>query len=463
MRQREQYKRLVKFMSSALVICIQTALYAYVWYTYYSYGPDAPIPPFWYRGNLVIIGLYALMMYLFFHLYGGFKIGYLKLLESLYSQILSVVCVNIITYLQLCLIGHWKFTVFIMPMVYLTAADIVIVLVCGLISQWLFFKIYPPRKMVLIYGKYDPKYLIQKISSRKDKFTISRILSADTDMQEIQKQILLHRCALLSDIPAEKRNDILKFCFENDIRCYCVPRITDIMIMGASDIHLFDTALLLFRNQGLTIEQKFLKRTFDIVASLIAIILTSPIMLLIALCIKLYDGGPVIFTQERLTIGGKVFHVKKFRSMRVESGSGYCLTRKNDERVTPIGKVIRAIHFDELPQLFNILAGDMSFVGPRPECPAIAEEYAQAIPEFSYRLKVKAGLTGFAQVYGKYNTAPYDKLKLDLTYIENYSFLLDMKLMLLTLKILFIRDNTEGIEDWQVNAIPADKSRQEER
>jgi len=134
----------------------------------------------------------------------------------------------------------------------------------------------------------------------------------------------------------------------------------------------------------------------------------------------------------------------------------YCLTKKGDPRITPIGNVLRKLHLDELPQIYNILKGDMSFVGPRPECPELAEEYCQMIPEFKYRLKVKAGLTGFAQVYGKYNTTPYDKLKLDLTYIENYSFLLDLKLVMLTFKILFQKENTEGIEDWQTNAATKD-------
>ena len=125
---------------------------------------------------------------------------------------------------------------------------------------------------------------------------------------------------------------------------------------------------------------------------------------------------------------------------------------KGDSRVTPVGKVLRNIHFDELPQLFNIIKGDMSLVGPRPERPEIAAEYTKEIPEFPYRLKVKAGLTGYAQVYGKYNTTPYDKLKLDLTYIENYSFILDLQLIATTVKILFQKENTEGVEKWQVTA-----------
>ena len=196
-----------------------------------------------------------------------------------------------------------------------------------------------------------------------------------------------------------------------------------------------------------------MKRIFDVVVSLILCIVTLPVMVVIAICIKAYDGGPVFFTQDRLTQDGKIFKIIKFRSMRVQQENQvYTLTRKNDDRITPVGKILRAIHFDELPQMYNILKGEMSIVGPRPECPKLAEEYSKIVPQFDYRLKVKAGLTGFAQVYGKYNTTPYDKLKLDLTYIERYSFLLDMKLILLTIKILFQKENTEGIDAWQTNA-----------
>ena len=216
---------------------------------------------------------------------------------------------------------------------------------------------------------------------------------------------------------------------------------------------MFDTPLLLFRNSGLTIEQQLVKRIFDIVCSLIILIVFSPVLLLVAACVKLYDGGPVFYRQARLTKDGKVFMIYKFRSMRVDSEKhGARLAMKGDSRITPVGNIIRNLHIDELPQILNILQGDMSIVGPRPERPEIAEEYYKELPEFSYRLKVKAGLTGYAQVYGKYNTTPIDKLKLDMTYIENYSFFLDLQLLATTVKILFQKDSTEGVESWQTTA-----------
>ena len=205
--------------------------------------------------------------------------------------------------------------------------------------------------------------------------------------------------------------------------------------------------------RGKNMYRHFLKRLFDIILALIGILLGGIPMLIIALCVKLESPGPALFKQDRIGKNGKVFKIYKFRSMRVQKEDDKnCITRKNDDRITPVGHIIRKLHLDELPQILNIIKGDMSFVGPRPEWTATTEQYAQNLPEFLLRLKVKAGLTGYAQIYGKYNTTPYDKLMLDLTYIEKYSFLLDLKLMLMTVKVLFQKENTEGIEDWQTSA-----------
>ena len=457
MEKREQYKRILMFACAAAIVIMLTGIFAYVWYSSYANDKTIIVETFWRRGNYVVIGLYSLMLLLFFKLYGGLNVGHLRVYEVIYSQLLSLLCVNAVTYLQMCLIGRWRFLDHVKPILSMTVVETAVIVLWALISRWAYLTIYPPRKLILIYGDYNPEGLIKKIGTREDKYSIEKVIPYTEDIERIEEQILDYNGVVLTDIPSGIRNKILKFCFEKDIRCYSVPKISDIMIMSAEDIHMFDTSLLLFRNSGLSFEQQFLKRLFDIVCSLIAIVIASPFMLLIAICIKAYDGGPVFFTQDRLTKDNEVFKVYKFRSMRVEKEVGeYRMTRKNDDRVTPVGKVIRNIHFDELPQLFNILKGEMSFVGPRPETPQIAEKYKKMIPEFDFRLKVKAGLTGFAQVYGKYNTTPYDKLKLDLTYIRNYSFWLDIKLMLLTVKILFQKENTEGIESWQTTAATQD-------
>ncbi|MGN0354857.1 MAG: sugar transferase [Muricoprocola sp.] len=452
MEKREKYKRLIMFVASAFILTVLTLIFAYVWFHFYA--NKKVIRMTFGRGNWVIVGLYATMVFLFYKVYGGFKVGYLRVFEVLYSQILSVLCVNVITYFQLALIGRWKFLQNILPLIYMTIADIVIVVLWVVFMRWIYARIYPPREMLLVYGEKNPEDLINKISSRKDKYHICERVHLSKGEEEIKKKIDQYPAVILGDIPAQSRNIFLKYCFEKNIRCYSIPKLSDIMLRSADSIHLFDTTLLLSRNRGLSAEQQLAKRAMDIVCALAGLIIASPFMIIIAILIKAYDGGPVFYKQKRLTKDGKVFEILKFRSMRVESETkGARLAMKNDDRITPVGKVLRNIHFDELPQIFNILKGDMSLVGPRPERPEIAEEYLKEIPEFNYRLKVKAGLTGYAQVYGKYNTTPYDKLKLDLTYIETYSFLQDIKLIMLTFKILFQKENTEGVESWQTTAV----------
>ena len=454
MKNREQYKKLLSLFAAAMIILLQTAVFRYVWHTSYKHiGAN-----YFVSGNYVLIALYALMVFFFGKLTGGFQIHMLRIFDLLFTQIFSTLCVNIITYLQLCLIGRWTLWQNITPIVYMTLAQLLIVIAWSLFVRWLYTKLYPPKRMLLVYGAYSPDNLLRNISSRKDKYAIKEMISIDEDLDLIKKRILHHGNVIMTDIPADLRNHLLKFCFAKGIKCYCVPKISDIMIQSAPTINMFDTSLLVFRNMGLSADQRFFKRLFDIAASLIIGILILPLILIIALLIKIFDNGPVFFKQDRLTKDGKVFKVIKFRSMKVrKDDEPYCLTRKNDSRITPIGKFLRASHLDELPQIFNILKGDMSFVGPRPETPELADTYKEIVPEFDFRLKVRAGLTGYAQVFGRYNTTPYDKLKLDLAYIDKYSFLFDLKLIVLTIKVLFQKENTEGIEEWQTSAASKDQ------
>lgn len=463
MVRRERYKRLIMFLASVLVIGLQTFNFAYVWFTEYNFR-EVIGSVYWRRGHWALIVLYGVIVYIMSKLFGALKVGYMRVLDVIISQILSVLCTNVIAYLQLALIGRWKFMSHAAPMFGLTGVNLVVVILWVVFMRWVYTRIYPPRQVIMIYDSDNPEMLLKNISSREDKYVISEAVYLGSGIDYIKERILQYQGVILGDMPSHERNLLLKYCFEKNIRCYCSPKISDIMIMSSEKIHMFDTPLLLFRNRGLTVEQQVIKRVFDVVSSLVMLAVLSPLMVVIALLVKLYDGGPVFYTQERLTQDGRVFQVYKFRSMRVDSEkSGARLAMKNDSRVTPVGKVLRNIHFDELPQLFNIIKGDMSMVGPRPERPEIAALYEEEIPEFSYRLKVKAGLTGYAQVYGKYNTTPYDKLKLDLTYIENYSFFLDLQLIATTVKILFQKENTEGVEQWQTTAAVKREKKREQR
>ena len=449
MRRREQYKHLLNLTANYIMLAMEAVLFAYTWYVIYN-----PMllkeHRFFNRGNWAVIGMYVLIMYFFTRTFGGYRIGYLRITDICLSQILAIFCTNVVGYFQVCLIANDYMPVH--PMAVLTGAELLVILPGVYIVRFVYTRLYPPRKMIVIYGEHSPKDLIQKINSRKDKYNVCATASVYLGYEELYRRILEYEAVVLCDLPTKMRNPILKFCFDQNKRTYITPKISDIILTGTERIHLFDSPLMLARNRGLTIEQRFVKRSMDIVLSIIAI--SSPILLFIAASIKFYDKGPVFYKQERLTRDGKIFLIIKFRSMRIDSErEGAQLARKDDDRITPVGRIIRRIHFDELPQIFNILKGEMSFVGPRPEREVIAKEYESIIPEFSFRLKVKAGLTGYAQVYGKYNTTPYDKLKLDLTYIESYSFWQDIKLMLMTFKIIFQKENTEGIDKNQITAV----------
>ena len=264
---------------------------------------------------------------------------------------------------------------------------------------------------------------------------------------------------VVGDIPSHERNLLLKKCYDAGIRVYMIPKISDILIRTSTNLNLFDTPILLSRNEGLQADQMLVKRIIDVVVSVIGIIITMPLFVMFGAAIHLTDRGPIFYKQTRLTLDGKLFEIYKFRTMRedAEKDGIARLAGEDDDRITAVGKLLRATRFDELPQLFNIIKGEMSLVGPRPERPEIAAEYMEELPEFSMRLKMKAGLTGYAQVHGKYNTTPYDKLKLDLHYIRNYSIWMDLILIVLTPKVLFMKESTEGVGEGEITANTKDK------
>lgn len=435
---------------SMVLVSFLLGSYAYVWTKYYNVNLSndrIQTALFGWKGNLLIFAVYCTLIMLFSRIYNGFRIGLLRVNDIIYSQTLSVMFINGITYVQICLLE--RDVAMIAPIAVKTAADIFFIVIWALVGNRLYSKLYAPRKMAIIYGSEQAVPLVEKISRREDRFMICRSVSCEEDPQVINEVIEEFDAVIVCDLPGELKNDIMKKCFELSKRVYMTPKLSDILLRGAEQIHLIDTPLLVCRNKGLPGEQAILKRTFDLVMASVGFIIALPIMLVTALLIKLYDGGPVFYTQERLTQDGRIFKLYKFRSMitDAEKDGKARLAGVNDDRITPIGKFIRSVRIDELPQIINILKGDMSIVGPRPERPELAKEHEKTMPEFSYRLKVKAGLTGYAQVLGKYNTTPYDKLRLDLMYIQQYSFLLDLKLILMTIKILFIPESTEGVKE----------------
>ncbi|MBO5020082.1 MAG: exopolysaccharide biosynthesis polyprenyl glycosylphosphotransferase, partial [Clostridia bacterium] len=398
--------------------------------------------------NYVVILSFVLLFTTFSSLYGAFNIGIYRIHEVFYSFSLSIIFTNFIMYLELSLIA--RKLVDIWPLVLGVIFQLVLVFIGSMCGNMIYFKLYAARRVVALFSNDIEGFgLIKKMSYISERFKVETGLNIEqTDMEKIKAQIDKHEAVVICDIDKNKQKEILAYCYTNQKRVYVLPDITDIAINNAYEIQIGDTPVLVSRNRGLTAEQQLIKRICDIVISAVGLIIAGPIMIICAIAIKFDDGGPVFFKQNRITKNGKIFNVIKFRSMIVDADKdGAKKAVNDDERITRVGKVIRACRMDELPQLINVLKGDMSMVGPRPERIENVYEYTNAHPEFELRHRVKGGITGYAQIYGKYNTSPEDKLNMDLIYIETYSLLKDLKLLILTFKVLFMKESTEGFED----------------
>lgn len=453
---RDLVLRCVKGLSLLLIV----GAYAASWYGYYA--PNL-LHPYYRRGNWVFIALFTVIYIFLSRVYEAYLITTNRITETIYSQVLSFLIADGIMFIITWLVN--KLFPNVVPMLLTVAAQTVITVIWSVVSHIWYFKHHSAKSTVVVYDERNElEQLIYEYGYEK-KFDIKQMITVDECLEN--PEILLGiETVFLTDIHSHERNSILKYCVQNGITVYMIPRIGDVIMSGARSMHLFHMPILRVGRYHPAPEYTILKRGFDIVFSLIGLLLFSPAMLIIAAAIKLTDGGPVFYKQERLTKDGKHFDVIKFRSMRVDAegdGVARLSAGENDDRITKVGRVIRKIRFDELPQFINILKGEMSFVGPRPERPEIAAQYEQAIPEFSLRLQAKAGLTGYAQVYGKYNTTPYNKLEMDLQYIAKPSMLEDLRILLATVKILFLPESTDGISAQSFTALDGGNEITEEK
>jgi len=442
--------RIVKF----LAILLAVAPFAACWYLYFA---DNIPYPYFNRGNWVVIALFLVLYITFARVYDAFTISVNKTVELAYSQGLAILIADGLMFLVLWLLNH-KFPD-IVPCLLALAVQLVLAAVWAVAAQKWYYAAFPPAKTAVVYGRRNTVEPLLREYGLEKKFDARLTLEAAECVENVSV-LAGYKTVFVCDVPSHERNVILKYCIAHDIRVYVLPRIGDIIMSGAKRMHMLHLPILQLNRWNPRPEYVFFKRLFDIVFSAVILLLLSPVMLVTAIAIKATDGGPVFYRQKRLTKDGKVFDVLKFRSMRVDAekdGVARLSTGEKDDRITPVGRIIRKVRIDELPQLLNILGGSMSVVGPRPERPEIAAQYEETLPEFRLRLQTKAGLTGYAQVYGKYNTTPYDKLQMDLMYIANPSFFEDIKIVLATIKILFIPESTDGIAEGQTTAAKAEE------
>ena len=438
--------RLVKFVS----ILLSSLCFGVVWFIYYAKTIESP---FYKKGNYLVILLFAILFFTFAKIYDSFKISINSIYEVAYSQILAIIASDGIIYLVTMLLE--KGFPNILPLVCALFFQSIFAVMWSYFANHWYFRTFPPKKSVVVYDlefgfeRLIKEYNLEKKYNILETMTVEECLSNLDSLKEIET-------VFIRGVHSRDRNIILKYCIEHSIEVLVIPRVGDVLMSSSQPIHMFHLPILKVNRYNASLEYLFIKRFLDILLSLVAIIVLSPIMLGVALAIKISDGGPIIYSQVRLTKDGKKFKIYKFRSMRTDAekdGVARLSTGDSDDRITPVGKVIRKYRLDELPQLFNILGGSLSICGPRPERPEIAEQYCEEMPEFSLRLQAKAGLTGYAQVYGKYNTTPYDKLQMDLMYIAHPSLIEDIKIILATVKILFMKESTEGIEEGKLTAV----------
>lgn len=442
--------RIIKTLDAVLM----TVPFALCWYSYYAKHIASP---FYAKGDYLVVALFFVLFIIFGRVYDAFLMSMQRISEIVYAQFLAAAVSDFIMYIVIWLLS--KHLPNILPGVAALIGQVILAAVWAYNAHHAYFKIFPPQATAVIY---DTRQGTEKLIGKYVLDSKYKVVLTATADECIANLAMLDGVStvFMSGIHSHDRNVILKYCVENNIGTFVIPRIGDTIMSGAYPMHMFHLPMLKVGRYHPQPEYLFIKRLLDIVISAVALVVLSPIFLITAIVIKATDHGPVFYKQIRLTKDGKEFGILKFRSMRVDAekdGVARLSSGDHDDRITPVGKVIRACRIDELPQLLNILRGELSIVGPRPERPEIAAQYCEEMPEFSLRLQAKAGLTGYAQIYGKYNTTPYDKLVMDLMYIAHPSIVEDLKIMFATVKILFMPESTEGVSEGQTTAMSGKK------
>lgn len=437
--------------AKAVNVLLVTLPFLGCWLAYYAPRVAVAVSPL---RSACVVALFVLLFCFFGRTYDAFLLSVRRPGELLVSQLLSILMTDAFLFIVLWLMNG-GFPNLLPALLALSGQLLLSAVWCRLAHAWHKSRFAGQKTAVI----YDHKSSADELLDREGlggMFSVQVQCTAEECLKKEMRPLEGMDAAILCGIHSHERNRILKYCVAHGICAYVAPRIGDLLMSGARRTHLCHRPLLRVESYSPSPEFLFFKRLFDVTASAAAILLTSPLMLGVAIAIRAQDGGPVLYRQTRLTRGGRPFSILKFRSMRTDAekdGVARLCSGENDDRITPVGRFIRACRLDELPQLFNILGGSMSVVGPRPERPEIARQYERQIPEFSLRLQAKAGLTGYAQVYGKYNTDPYDKLQMDLMYMAKPSLLEDLKIIFATVKILFVSESTEGIQAGQTTAM----------
>jgi len=459
--QAKQYGNSIRFrMLKWIHPVMMTLLMLCFWEFVYVPAYDLHVPLY---GHVLLTSTYIVMLYEMDKVYHALTVGFVRVPEMVYSQSLAILICDFLAYFAGCLFCR-EFLV-IIPLLVMILLQFGVCVVWSLTVNRAYYRNYRVPKTAIFYGSEKDLKRIQAIRHFAERFEVTaRIGNPGELLAPFVETLDGVQAVFASGIDHALQEQIAVYCMMHAKKAYFMPTLEDVIIAGAEYMPVFAEPVMKIQRAQRNTGYLATKRATDVVVSLLGLIVASPVMLATAIAIKLNDGGPVFYRQNRLTLEGRVFPILKFRSMRTDAEKDGVarLASENDSRITPVGRLIRATRIDELPQLINIFLGDMSLVGPRPERPEIAAQYEKDLPEFALRLQVRAGLTGMAQVYGRYNTDPYNKLKMDLLYINRLSFLTDFRLIFATIKILFLKESTEGVRDGQTTAAEATKPEGEE-
>ncbi len=453
-RTNDKYKNHLLLSGVKLLHFLASIGVFYFFWMLFRYGKVSGVEDVGFRYNYFAAVLYGALLLFFSRTYNAYLLGYTRIRMLVFSQALGQFMSIVLLYAAVSFAwNNWKSPLWFLPML---AAQTVLDALWSYWGNGFYFRLNPTRKTILIYRNEEDRRRLGSLRGKPTErmYSVAKELQYDGSFHELKPRLKGYEAVFVAGVNSRCRNGILKYCKEMGIPGFFLPHVGDVIMQEAFHVQAFDAPVLYMNRSFMKPEYRIVKRAFDIAFSLVCIAALSPLMLLIALAVRLCDGGPALYRQVRLTRNGKQFRILKFRSMRVdaEKDGPRLSSGRDDDRVTPVGRVIRMCRLDELPQLFNILSGDMSFVGPRPERPEIAAQYEKTVPDFPLRLQVKAGLTGYAQIYGKYSIDPYEKLQFDLLYINHMNALTDIQLLFATMLILFLKEKTEGAERQPVTA-----------
>lgn len=443
-------KKILQKLDKSLIMILRTILYVLLMAVFFVVMSVENKPLLIVSRTMGITLLtFTFVGMLFLKIYGGYDIGRKKSKPIIYSLLLAVIFTDCVTYIEVMImntitpdINAFRITS-LEWLVVTMVVQIIVIIVFSYGGNAFYFYLHDPESCCIIASsKEGIRRVVRGIKKYKKQYKIEYIVHYHK--KDLKKYIDQVQAVFICEVPSAEREEIINYCYETRKNIYFTPEIADVVESNAENYLLDDISVFNYNVKSLSLEQRFVKRLMDLTLAFVMTLVSSPIWIVSAISIKMYDHGSILFKQKRATLNGRIFDVYKFRTMKenVENRS----VTKDDDRITPPGKILRKIRMDELPQLLNIIKGDMSFVGPRPEMLENVSAYTDELPEFKYRLRVKAGLTGYAQIAGKYNTSPKDKLMMDLLYIEKYSVWKDIQLLFQTAIIFLKADSTEAFD-----------------